>query len=104
MTAIDLKQLSKAVTDALEAGKRAAEASDDGGTSNRDSVEIWGLSGIRSDTLARAGIPGFRTSDGRFVLRDQSGGQGNKRASFALAAFQSLRNAGVDCTLDQRMD
>lgn len=101
----DIKELSRKVSDAIQAGHKAAdEQPNDGGSANLDHVVIFGLRGVREKALQTAGIPCSRRGVGAFALGTPFGGQGNRRAAGVEAMADSLRASGVDCYVHYQMD
>lgn len=98
--------LASHVDKAIAKGQEAAAKSDDGGSTNMDSVILCGLKGVRESTLNNAGIPCSKKngSPGSFWLNASFNGMGNKRNAGVEAAKAYLKEQGVDCYIHYQMD
>lgn len=103
---IDLGLLSQKVKIALVAGWKAADAApDDGGSANLDRVVLYGLKGVREDTLRNCGISCHKGRNaGTFHMSESFGGQGNRRYIGVQAMAESLKAQGIECYVHYQMD
>ncbi|MBD2704438.1 hypothetical protein IC229_27605 [Spirosoma sp. BT702] len=108
---LDLEQLTADVKAALEAGKLAADAIDDGGACNMDGV-VLSIPMIRErkvvEALAKAGVTTNKGDWGwcgrGYMINPTSDGQANKRHVASEAIGNHLRDAGYDATNFYLMD
>lgn len=97
----DIKALAQHVTEAIAAGQAAADAVDDGGTCNMDTVTIY-LPGTRMAYMKELGVS-------RYKLRDSfaiscSFGQADKNTKGVQAASAYLKGKGYDASVWYQMD
>lgn len=102
MTKDQLINLATHVATAKTKAKEAADAVDDGGTANLDTLVIY-LPRTREKSLIDAGIEGYRLRGG-WALRGFHHGQGQKQTAGVRAGAEYLRQHGYDATVWYQMD
>lgn len=106
MAKLPLAELAKLVVEAQAEGQKAADATEDGGTCNLDTVVIYGYPGTSEASMQKAGIDCYKLRRaGNFALSGCSfGGQANKRNRGVEAMCKYLSEHGVDCFVHYQMD
>jgi hypothetical protein len=101
----DLTDLATKIRRAVACGIAASEAqTNDGGSANLDHVCVFALKGVREPSMRKAGIGGYKGSNGTYHLDAPFGGQGQKRYAGVQAMYEALKADGVACYVHYQLD
>lgn len=97
----ELTELAKHVAKARELGQAAADAVDDGGTCNMDTVCLY-LPGTRIASVNAAGVDAYKLMS--YVALSGRFGQANKNTTGVRAMVKHLQEQGLSAFVWYQMD